>query len=41
MTNQQKFIEVFGKSVWILLIVETGMALKYKDYWTSPYIERR
>ena len=40
MTNQQKFIEIFGKSVWISLIVETGNALKFKDFWTSPYIGR-
>ena len=41
MTNQQKFIEIFGKDAWIHLIVETGIARKFKEYWTGPYIERR
>ena len=40
MTNQQKFIEVFGQDVWIHMIVETGIAEQFKEYWTSPYIEK-
>lgn len=41
MTNQQKFIEIFGQDAWIHLIVETGIAMQFKEYWTSPYIERK
>lgn len=37
MTNQQKFIEIFGQDVWIHMIVETGIAEQFKEYWTSPY----
>lgn len=39
MTNQQKFIEIFGIDAWQQMIVFMGLAEQYKEYWTSPYKE--
>lgn len=41
MTNQEKFIEIFGIVAWQAIIVFTGLADQYKEYWTSPYSEMR
>lgn len=37
MTNQEKFIETFGKTAWEQMIYFTGMAEQFKEFWTSPY----
>lgn len=37
MTNQQKFIEIFGIDAWQQMIVFSGLAEQFKEYWTSPY----
>ena len=37
MTNQEKFLQTFGGEVWMKIIVETGVADQFKDYWTSKY----
>ena len=39
MTNQEKFIQTFGLTTWQAMIVFTGLAEQYKEYWTSPYKE--
>ena len=39
MTNQEKFIEVFGIDVWKQMVVFSGMAEQFKEFWTSPYKE--
>ena len=39
MTNQEKFIETFGLNAWTWMIVLTGLADKFKGYWTSPFKE--
>ena len=39
MTNQQKFIEIFGIDAWQQMIVFSGLAEQFKEYWTSPYNE--
>ena len=37
MTNQEKFIQVFGIDAWQQMIVFSGLAKQFKEYWTSPY----
>lgn len=37
MTNQEKFIEVFGAEVWQQMIVFSGLAEQFKECWTSTY----
>ena len=37
MTNQEKFIEVFGLNIWLQIIVESDNAERFKDFWTSPF----
>jgi hypothetical protein len=37
MTNQEKFIQIFGVDVWQQMIVFSGLAEQFKEYWTSPY----
>lgn len=37
MTNQEKFIEIFGIDVWQQMIVFSGLADQFKEFWTSPY----
>ena len=37
MTNQEKFIEIFGIDIWQQMIVFSGLAEQFKEYWTSPY----
>ena len=37
MTNQEKFIEIFGIDAWMQMIVFSGLADQFKEYWTSPY----
>ena len=39
MTNQEKFIQIFGIDVWQQMIVFSGLAEQFKEYWTSPYNE--
>lgn len=39
MTNQEKFIQIFGIDVWQQMIVSSGLAEQFKEYWTSPYNE--
>ena len=39
MTNQGKFIEIFGLVSWYQMIVFSGLADQFKEYWTSPYKE--
>lgn len=41
MTNQDKFIEVFGIDAWMQMIVFSGLADQFKEYWTSPYNEMK
>ena len=37
MTNQEKFIQTFGLDVWQQMIVFSGLAEQFKEFWTSPY----
>ena len=39
MTNQEKFIQIFGIDAWQQMIVFCGLAEQFKEYWTSPYNE--
>lgn len=39
MTNQEKFIQIFGIDAWQQMIVFGGLAEQFKEYWTSPYNE--
>lgn len=39
MTNQEKFINVFGVDAWRQIIVASGLADQFKEFWTSPYKE--
>lgn len=39
MTNQEKFIEVFGLDAWQQMIVFSGLSERFREYWTSPYKE--
>ena len=39
MTNQEKFIQIFGIDTWQQMIVFSGLAKQFKEYWTSPYYE--
>lgn len=39
MTNQEKFIQIFGVTAWEGMIVFSGLAEQFKEYWTSPYKE--
>lgn len=39
MTNQEKFIQIFGIDVWRQMIVFSGIADQFKEYWTSLYNE--
>ena len=39
MTNQEKFIQIFGIDAWQQMIVFSGLADQFKEYWTSPYKE--
>lgn len=39
MTNQEKFIQIFGIYAWQHMIVFSGIAEQFKEYWTSPYKE--
>ena len=41
MTNQEMFVQTFGKDAWLQMISFTGMADRFKDFWTSPYKEDR
>lgn len=36
MTNQEKFIQVFGIVAWQAMVVPSGLAEQFKEYWTSP-----
>lgn len=37
MTNQEKFIHIFGIDAWQQMIVFSGLAEQFKEYWTSAY----
>lgn len=37
MTNQEKFVQTFGVDVWQQMIVFSGLAEQFKEYWMSPY----
>ena len=37
MTNQEKFIEIFGLEAWKNMVFETELADKFMMFWTSPY----
>ena len=39
MTNQEKFIQTFGREAWLQIIVFSGLAEQFKEYWTSSYKE--
>lgn len=39
MTNQEKFISVFGIDAWQQMAVFGGVAEQFKEFWTSPYSE--
>lgn len=39
MTNQEKFIQIFGIDVWQQMIVFSGLAVNFKEYWMLPYNE--
>lgn len=39
MTNQEMFVQIFGKDAWQQMIVFTGLADQFKEFWTSPYKE--
>lgn len=39
MTNQEKFIQIFGSDAWNEIIVFSGAAEQFRNYWTSPYVE--
>lgn len=41
MTNQEKFIGIFGLDTWKQIIVSTNVADKFKDFWTSPYKDQQ
>ncbi len=41
MTNQEKFIEVFGIGVWHKLIRSSEITKEFKDFWTSKYDKQR
>jgi len=36
-TNQEKYIEIFGIDAWKQMIVFSGLADQFKEFWTSPY----
>ena len=40
MTNQEKFVQTFGKDVWLQMIVSSGLADQFKEFWTSPYTNK-
>lgn len=40
MTNQEKFIQTFGIDTWQQMIVFSGLAEQFKEYWTSPYNDK-
>ena len=35
MTNQEKFIQTFGIDVWQQMIVFSGIADQFREFWTS------
>ena len=37
MTNQEKFIQVYGIDIWQTMIVSTGLSKQFKEFWTSPW----
>ena len=39
MTNQEKFVQIFGIDAWRQMIVFSGLAEQFKEYWTSLYNE--
>ena len=39
MTNQEKFIQVFGIDAWQQMIVFSGLSEQFMEFWTSPYTE--
>ena len=39
MTNQEKFIQVFGIDAWQQMIVFCGCAEQFMEFWTSPFKE--
>ena len=39
MTNQEKFIQIFGIDAWQQTIVFGELAEQFKEYWTSLYNE--
>ena len=40
MTNQEKFIQIFGIDAWQQMIVFSGVAEQFRKYWTSPHNEK-
>ena len=40
MTNQEKFIEVFGIDAWRQIIVFSMAVDEFKTFWTSPYEDK-
>ena len=36
-TNQEEFIKVFGIDAWQQIIVFSGLADQFKEFWTSSY----
>ena len=40
MTNQEKFIEVFGIDTWLQTISFSGIAEQFKEFWASPYEDK-
>lgn len=39
MTNQEKFIQTFGIDVWQQMIVFSGIADQFREFWTGAYNE--
>lgn len=37
MTNKDKFIEIFGIDTWRHIISFSGIADRFKEFWTNPY----
>lgn len=40
MTNQDKFIEIFGDDCWKRMLVFNGTAEEFKEFWAMPYKDK-
>ncbi len=38
MTNQEKFIQIFGNDAWQQMIVFSGAYEQFKEYWEDRYV---